>query len=392
MNRASDVAVLACTLATLVGAAGCMATSDSGSTISNGADGRPMAGASVPGRPDTDRDADGLDDALEDALAERFAPIVYHGENETTFPVSVDWWLARTHLSLTDPAAGRSRMRRVLDGPLRQDMLIDVVAREGTSGRVLSSSATRSRVKRESFLLENVPEDSRSGLADPDAWITYVHSYPNTHGGITLQYWRAYVWNDARIAVFDVGHGGDWEGVAVHLNSSLMPEYVAYLQHSGIVHETGRVQWEGTHPVVFSEEGGHSSYPTSRRLRSKRTIRQETWTGGRTTWYTGEMRGRSSGLVNVGEKSHPRNQQVFVKYSGLWGSKGRLFITSGYWGPSFNETGAECADGTPAYGVGLRYPAGRSSCGRMFIKAWCDAMAAGPLDLARECVASQDTP
>jgi hypothetical protein len=47
-------------------------------------------------------------------------------------------------------------------------------------------------------------------------------------------------------------------------------------------------------------------------------------------------------LVNVGSKLAPLNGQVFIQYSGLWGSPaGFLGNTGGYWGPAFNETGME---------------------------------------------------
>ena len=128
-------------------------------------------------------------------------------------------------------------------------------------------------------------------VSSPKDWITYVHSYSNSLGGITLQYWRAYTWNQAGVLGIDLSHGGDWEGIAVHLNSLLVPEKVAYLEHSEIVYETRRVQWEGNHPLVWSEEGGHSSFPSPHGggLRSRWT-RQETWTGGRVIWWNGEFR------------------------------------------------------------------------------------------------------
>ncbi|HMJ86849.1 MAG TPA: hypothetical protein VK504_26910, partial [Vicinamibacterales bacterium] len=62
-------------------------------------------------------------------------------------------------------------------------------------------------------------------------------------------------------------------------------------------------------------------------------------------------------LVNVGEKLAPLNGQVFIQYSGIWGSPGTFFGTSGYWGPAFNETGMG---------------AGR------FMTAWCDGMSPAP--------------
>jgi hypothetical protein len=334
-----------------------------------------------------DDDADGIDDAIEDALAEKFAPVVYHGEKEVAFPVTVDWWLARTRLSFYDDA-GSPRARRVRDGPLRQDMLLDGAGGQPTSGT--RSPVARSRLKNVTFFLDNVVPAFRRGV-DSGEWVTYVHSYRNGRGGVTLQYWRPYTWNDSRLAGVDFSHGGDWEAVAVQLDAALQPDTVRYLQHAGSASYREGVPWEATHPVVYSEEGSHSSAPDRRNLSSARMIRQETWTGGETTWFTGERRA-SGGLMNVGEKSHPRNRQVFVQYAGIWGEPTRFFITSGYWGPAFNETGAACEDGVAAYRFVFGFAASRRSCGRILMNAWCDGMASGPLDLERECYATQETP
>ena len=339
-----------------------------------------------------DQDRDGIDDGIEDWLAERFAPIVHHGDAETSFPVDVDWWLERTHLAAVDASVPR-RARRIAAGPLRQDHLLGHSIAAGPRGERIFSSGTRSRGKRSSFFLENVAPDARPGEKQrPGDWVTYVHSYANDSGGITLQYWRAYAWNDARFLLADVGHGGDWESIAVHLDSRLQPSKVAFLDHTGIVYETSRVQWSGTHPLVWSEEGGHSSAPDRARMRSRKWITQETWTGGAVSGPNGEPLGRSGGLRNVGEKSRPRNGQVFVQYAGLWGSRRTLFITSGYWGPAFNETGAQCAGGGPAYSAAILYPAESPACGRVFMKAWCDAMNAALLNRSEECYAKHDSP
>src|SRR5438876_156422 len=45
-----------------------------------------------------DVDQDGIDDVVEDWLAERFAPIVYHDRDESNYPVAVEWLLKRTGL------------------------------------------------------------------------------------------------------------------------------------------------------------------------------------------------------------------------------------------------------------------------------------------------------
>jgi hypothetical protein len=336
-----------------------------------------------------DEDRDGIDDLCEDWLAERFAPILYHGDKETNYPVSVDWWLARTDLSVIDSEGNR---RRQISAPVAQRQLIAQSVRSGNIDD-LSSSESRSRVKEVTFYLENVAPEFREGQKnEPSSWITYVHSFANELGGVTIQYWRSYSWNQATFLRFDFSHGGDWEGIAVHLDAGLKANRVSFLDHSGIASELSQVQWEGTHPKVWSEEGDHSSYPNSRNLKSSRFVIQETWTGGRVIWWDGSSRGNSGGLVNIGEKTNPRNGQNFVQYSGLWGAAKRLFLTSGYWGPAFNETAAQCADASEAYGPSIRQRAKSPNCGRIFLKAWCDGMNRQLLDRHCECYAARETP
>jgi hypothetical protein len=66
-------------------------------------------------------------------------------------------------------------------------------------------------------------------------------------------------------------------------------------------------------------------------------VRQETWNGGAVQWFNG-ARGESGGILDVGSKLSPANDQWFIQYSGLWGSPGFAYEFSGYWGPAYNET------------------------------------------------------
>jgi hypothetical protein len=334
----------------------------------------------------TDADHDGLDDKLEDELAARFAPVVFHGEEETNFPVSVDWWLARTHLSVLDATTPPRQPQRVIAGPLTQAQLPGHVFPR--TGGDISSVATRSREKQATFYLEDVAPPWRAGAKDnPAAWITYVHSYPNLSGGVTLQYWRAYSYNEAQALFLDVSHGGDWEGVAVHLDRSFQPQQVTFLGHTDITTKTpAEVVWEDTHPQVWSEEGGHASHSDARALRSRRYFRQETWPGGQVTGPDGARHGPGGGLLNLGEKTAPRHGQVFVQYSGLWGAPGQFYFTSGYWGPAYNETAARCPASVPAEGSGSGDQPG------CFMQAWCDRLAETPLHWTSECYATRDLP
>jgi hypothetical protein len=90
-------------------------------------------------------------------------------------------------------------------------------------------------------------------------------------------------------------------------------------------------------------------------------VRQETWPGGQVRDARG-VRGKTGALVNLGAKTSPMNGQSFVQYSGMWGSPGMLYSTSGYWGPAFNETGMR-ADG--------------------FLSAWCEGIVSK--NLKEEC-------
>jgi hypothetical protein len=334
-----------------------------------------------------DSDGDGLDDALEDALAERFAPIVFHGERETTFPTTVDRWLTLTDLYFEDET-GTARL--VAAHPLQQAQLLGHTAT--VHGMTVSSDGSRSLGKRISFALGNVGLHSDAGLVRPNEWVTYVHSYPNAFGGMTIQYWRAYIRNDARILGIDFGHGGDWEAIAVHLDGQQRPVRATYLDHTGIVDVTGSAKWERSHATVWSEEGGHSSYPDASHSRSTRWFRHETWTGGSIMRWDSTHVGVSGGLRNVGERAAPRNGQLFVQYSGLWGDRGHLFVTSGYWGPAFNETGATCATGGQAYRPSLLRRAERADCGPIRLNAWCDNADSARLNVSDVCYAASDVP
>lgn len=295
-----------------------------------------------------DEDEDGIADACEDELAARFAPVVYHSSDETNYPTNVDALLRATSLAVYDDDCSPDLVRTITVGPRQADLL---EGRQGPScGNVdfLRSDGTRSRGKGRTFFLADVPAAARAGSRDPREWTTYVHAYANDVGGVTIQYWRVYAYNDASL-----DHGGDWEGLHVALDAQRRPFVVRLLGHAGIETLDPRaLAWEGDHPRVFSEGGGHAtrrsgegivavgcSHPSCRvDPGDARTFtRQETWPGGAVRFFDGRT-GTTGALLNVGERRRPLHGQAFVRYSGLWGSPGAIYATSGYWGPAFNET------------------------------------------------------
>lgn len=328
------------------------------------------------GTPASDDDGDGISDACVQALAEKFAPIIYHSSDESNYPTNVDIFLRNTSLWFYDDDCTPDLREFFQAAPTQAQLLTH--SRQGGCGSTdtVFSNGTRSDRKQRTFFLEDVPEPIRAGSMNSSDWTTYCHVYRNDGGGVTIQYWRFYSFNDALN-----NHGGDWEGFHLVLDAGLRPARVDFLGHTKIdsVQPDG-IQWEGDHPRIYSEGGGHASHPSGAGILARgcpiitgcsvnpdnpRTfVRQETWPNGEVKWFDGRT-GRTGALVNIGEKLRPLNGQVFVQYSGIWGSPGVLFGTSGYWGPAFNET---------------------EMGGDGFIKAWCARMVSPTR--AQECFPS----
>ena len=321
-----------------------------------------------------DVDGDGLPDACEAALAEVFAPVVIHSSAESAFPTDVDSFLAKASPAFRDDACAAGRRWTAVREPPTEEGLLHHAIASPCDGREVTSDGSRSDRKHATFFLADVAKEDRRGSADARHWRTYVHAYPNDLGGVTLQYWRFYAYNFAF-----ANHGGDWEAIHVVLGPDHRVAKVRLLGHRDIEERLpSRILWEGTHPVVFSEPGGHTSRASGEDIPAigcvdsdacvvslddlGSFVRQETWTGGRVVWPDGRVV-PGGGLTDLGEKSAPKNGQVFVRYSGLWGSPGTFYVTSGYWGPAYNETGMGPDE---------------------FVTAWCAGMA-GSMDLAREC-------
>jgi len=333
-----------------------------------------------------DSDGDGISDACEQYLAERYAPIVYHSSDESNYPTNVDWFLPKTSIWFYDDNCTPDLHVFLESSPSQMDLLGRGYTGGCGSSDTVHSDGTWSDHKQRTFYLADLPDQYRIGSLNTSDWTTYYHAYPNTLGGITVAYWRFYAYNDAAD-----NHGGDWEGIFVVLDKNSAVAHVGLFGHTGIDYESpSQLVWEGNHPHIFSEGGGHASHDSGSSINSRNCLgieigsinlndlctftRQETWTGGHVQWCknprvsvcTGAL--TSGGrLVDVGEKTMPMNGQVFLRYSGLWGSPGTIYYDSGYWGPAFNET---------QMGPGA------------FDTAWCYGMSRPQSVIAHECYPS----
>jgi hypothetical protein len=102
-----------------------------------------------------------------------------------------------------------------------------------------------------------------AGEAPP---ITYAHiARERGHSGLVVQYWFFYYFNQ-----FNDIHEGDWEGMQIAFDADTArgalangPYEIALFQHGGGekgAWDDGKVQKEGTHPVVYPAAGSHATF------------------------------------------------------------------------------------------------------------------------------------
>jgi VPS62-like protein len=247
-----------------------------------------------------DRDGDGIDDALEDALLARFAPVVLLHPTEPIHPSSTKWLLARADL---EPEGSAPRT---------------------VQASVLGALATLAWPQARSPSARLRPHDEAlHGSANPGDWAVYGHAYPAADGGMLLQYWFFYPFNDG-YGFFD--HAGDWEHVTVKLAPTLRPAGVWYARHfdsnPGAWFAWDALVREGEHPVVLAGRGTHASYafpddaPFWERLCGTIDLVRAA-DQGCTVWRTWKA---GAGVVNVGERDAPRT--AFIAWPGRWGATG----------------------------------------------------------------------
>ena len=289
-----------------------------------------------------DLDRDGLDDALEDTLLQRYAPHVRLHPDEPNSPTSVDWILERS--TMTFKHAGCSGTHDVFGGDLIDAETILTRFHPGGEScdhlvPPVYSNEYRTEGRRSGFALEFDPETTAGGPWEE--WATYGHAYPGKDGGINLQYWFFFPFNDWM--VFG-RHQGDWEHIGIVLVQNQQPVSAVYSQH-------GHPQfwnWEdltklGLHPVVYTAKGSHASYKGASGGDCEGA---DAWWGpiiehcsDSGVWWS--TWGGYGPLVNVGERTRPRNGATWISYTGLWGKIGSKLnlqaSKSGPEGPAFQE-------------------------------------------------------
>jgi hypothetical protein len=333
-----------------------------------------------------DNDYDGIDDGTEAELADRFAPLLYmpnlisraeadYVAGDWTWPGNVEWYLANTQMRFHHDNCPDHQILNL--GTITTSNLTTQVHQRATSWLGCSHSGTTYGSGTASgydngyngenhFFLQAVYDDvTHPGVRDPSGWKVYTHVYRNTIGGISIQYWFFYPYNDF-VAGFN--HESDWEHITVQLDAAQNPTTLIYAAHfSPKTWAANQVTWYGTHPQVWVADGSHASYASEGECDATMDEggddscwtnldqRWFTWSGGK--GYDQGLQG--GGLVNMGEMPQAGTYkrampgQGWILFSGHWGEEGTSDLTSGQPGP-----GQHTADWTVDMGGGC----GEASC------------------------------
>lgn len=268
--------------------------------------------------------------ATQDELIRAFAPHLHLNPDDTNRPSSVDWYLARVRM--------RFHHNNCVDHellPLGSVTQATLVSQEHADNKSLcrhDDALVRKSTNSENFFLEVMDTSTYLGSPRSD-WRTYVTwDRPGGTGAATISYWFFYPFND-NTSVID--HESDWE----HVRVVIIPEKGAkeealesiyFSQHHGgqsLDAKDPRVQWQGTHPVVYSAKGTHANFPIVGTFDIAGTagIAKDVTKAA----APGDVWETEKQAVLIGTRAAPKNGQVFVKYWGRWGELRDLPETNG---------------------------------------------------------------
>lgn len=260
--------------------------------------------------PEGDGDRDGLRDDEEALLAARYAPLVLLDRRDENRPASVAWLLRQV-------------------SPVGLDK---------------QTPTTDERPRDALPPLFEMPEWVRGGAPDRNDWATYVHVFLREDGGINVQYWFFYPYNDGPL-LFD--HDGDWEHLTVRLDAERRPLGAYLAQHAqdnpGPYRSWSRLRKVDDHPVVLSALGSHATYaePEDAPWFDRVSECADALRCDDPAWATWE-----TPLLDLGERARPLQHPEVFGYEGRWGKHQRVPGTSGPFGPVQHR--GFCVDGLSA--------------------------------------------
>jgi hypothetical protein len=313
-----------------------------------------------------DNDGDGIDDGIEMDLADQYAPVLYMPNlisraeagwgisGDWTWPATVSWYLPQVRMRMHHNNCPDHQM---LDfGQVNTTSMLQQAHRRylrkwygGCEHEGSYLYSNRDWHDDDHYFLQAGNDDVvHPGIRDPAQWRGYFHAYPNSIGGVSIQYWIFYPYNDF---VGGFNHEGDWEHINVRLNASQQVDGVWYAQHNGITfYYPWDISWYGSHPQVWVADGSHASYRSESECDALIEGADDScWTNYSQRWFTwggdswsSDAGIRGGALINMGEMpnggSHqPISGQEWIRYSGRWGEKGSTAHTNGPRGPGYQD-------------------------------------------------------
>lgn len=183
------------------------------------------------------------------------------------------------------------------------------------------------------------PGNARKPGCDYERWarkhmegvqpVTYVNIVASEDGDrLAVQYWFWYVFND-----FNNTHEGDWEMIQVVFDvgtvaEALVTEPVAtgYSQHTGgegADWNGGKLQKDGTHPIVYAAAGSHASKYSSNLYiawgEDRSGVGCDNTTGP-------SVRIDPTPILISGPDTLPTGPLAWTQYGGRWGERHRAFF------------------------------------------------------------------
>ena len=257
-----------------------------------------------------------LGPAQQQALAERYAPVLYFHPDEGNFLQDPNTFLEQSTL----------RQERDFWGDKELHGLGDIPADE------LPQIGPENADDDGQIFLDHREEDLGDGVREGDL-DSSRNLFLYDSGTNTLTYYFFYAYNDGPPGLGDVqNHEGDWERITIQLDSDFQPVEVRYGAHNGlnISRSWADAPQEDGRPVVYVGQGSHASYPEP---------------GEWTTNFPGVNDQASADGIRFDLADQPTVNVTSEPYFGshvLWGERGSaqefgIGDTSGPTGPSWEK-------------------------------------------------------
>jgi hypothetical protein len=157
--------------------------------------------------------------------------------------------------------------------------------------------------------------------------VTYAHiAREEGHPGFALQYWFFWYFNQ-----FNDLHEGDWEGMQITFEADdpaaalhEEPSEIILFQHAGgerAKWEDGKVQKEGTHPIVYPAAGSHATFYDS----AVYVENGQHGSGLGCDNTTGPLRELALRPILMPDQVVSKGQFAWTSYYGRWGEKEKGF-------------------------------------------------------------------